>query len=30
MKDGRMTMKDMNSGEQKTLTWEQLKDKLMS
>ena len=30
MKEGRLTLKDMNSGEQKTLTWEQLKDKLMS
>jgi len=30
MKDGRLTMKDMKTGEQKTLTWEQLKDKLMS
>jgi histidyl-tRNA synthetase len=30
MKTGMMTLKDMNSGEQETLTWEQIKEKLMS
>ncbi len=30
MKEGRLTMKDMQTGEQTTLTWEQLKDKLPS
>ncbi|TRZ73668.1 MAG: histidine--tRNA ligase [Bacteroidetes bacterium] len=30
MKEGRLTIKDMHTGEQETLTWEQLKDKLAS
>jgi histidyl-tRNA synthetase len=30
MKEGRLTLKDMTTGEQMTLTWEQLKEKLMS
>jgi len=30
MKEGMLTLKDMQTGEQKTVTWEQLKEKLMS